>query len=396
MMPLISMPVSYGMTSHARAGTMRILSIAAALMIMAGTPLFSAELADVLAKIERVASLGDKSEPSLSESIADGIEGNQATLSKALTTKLSDNNLTDQQRAAYVWALGLTKDQTAVGTIEALYKQNKTEGVRANCFRALAMIGGQEAGKFLMAALDDAKDKDMRFEIFNMLGQMQCVEALPKTEEILKRDAKELYWQPVLVFGKMGDKAVPFLLTKINDEDINVRSNAINLLGQWLIAPEAAKPLYDLFWKETNTELRCAILSSLGQTIVDLAELRTILEQVVAREKDGEVVRYAQEALDNLGSIKSKSATCALEKKPSVTDFQYEYDQLMKSYGRKGNLGNLGTASTLQDEPKLKILREYILRRDTDEAFYDYQKVNGIITLNRITSKIPSINSRKP
>ena len=295
-----------------------------------------------------------------------------------------------------MWALGLTKDQTTVGAIEALYKQNKSEGVRANCFRALAMIGGQEAGKFLLAALDDAKDKDMRFEILNMLGQMQCVEALPKTEEILKRDAKELYWQSVLVFGKMGDKAVPYLLTKFNDEDINIRSNAINLLGQWLIAPEATKPLYDQFWKETNVDLRCAILSSLEQTMVDLAQLRTVLEQIVAREKDEEVMKFAQEALDNLAEIKSKSATRALEKKPSATVFQNEYSQLIKSYGQKGNLETLGTASTIQDEPKLKILRECILRRDSDEAFYDYQKVNGIITLNRIINKPASTNTGKP
>jgi len=383
------------MTDRAKAGKMRTFSTAAVLMIAAGMPIFSAEPGDILAKIEHMASLGDKAEPSLSESISDGIEGNKAVLSKALTTKLGDSNITDQQRAAYVWALGLTKDQTAVSSIEALYKQNKSEGVSANCIRALATIGGQEAGKFLIAALDEAKDKDMRFEILNMLGQMQYEEALPKTGEILKRDAKELFWQSVLVFGKMGDKAVPFLLTKINDEDINVRTNAINLLGQWLIAPEAAKPLYDQFWKETNVELRCAILSSLGQTMADLAELRTVLEQIVAREKDVEVVKYAQEALDHLNELVSKSATCGLLKKPSNEIFQNEYDILMKSYGCKGDFETLGKSSTIHDESKLKVLREYILHRDADDALYDYQKVNGIISVNRIIDKTAKTKTRK-
>jgi hypothetical protein len=44
----------------------------------------------------------------------------------------------------------------------------------------------------------------------------------------------------------------------------------------------------------------------------------------------------------------------------------------------------LGNASTAADAPKLKALRERILQRDSDEAFYDFNKVNMIMFWNRL------------
>ena len=46
------------------------------------------------------------------------------------------------------------------------------------------------------------------------------------------------------------------------------------------------------------------------------------------------------------------------------------------------------STGTVQDEPQLKALRERILQRDSDEAFYDYQKVNSIIMRNRLMEKM--------
>ena len=349
------------------------------------TPLWVSadEATNLLSMIERLAAAGDKAESSLAETVASGIKRHPGGLSAQLLSGLTNTKLIDKQLAVYVWALGLTEDESTVKAIEDLHQRSKSELVRGNCLRALAIIGGQQSGSFLLSVLDATPDKEKRFDILNLLGQMHCEAALPKTEEVLKEDPKEYYWQPIFVFGKMGDKAVPFLLTKINHRNRNIRSNAINVLGQWLIPPEAAKPLQDQFWAENDKELRGMILSSLERTIVDSALRKTVFEQVVAKEKDPALVKYAQETLGSLDEMSASVATFARKKKPSVANFQREYELLFESAGKKGSYEVLGVSSTISDETKLKSLRERILQRDSDEAFYDYQKVNKIIMQNR-------------
>lgn len=358
------------------------------LALATGTPLFAAEANDVLLQIERMASLGEKAEKSLGESIVDGIEQNSAQVSKILIKKLNDEKLSEQQLKVYVWALGLTRDSAAVNAIKTLYGKTQSDLIRVNCLRALASIGGRQAGGFLLSTLDETTSKEKRFNILNLLGQMQYEAALPKTEEVLKKDPKQFYWQSILVFGKMGNKAVPFLLEKISDKDRNVRANATYVIGQWLISPEAAKPMQDQFWTEKDDELRGTILSSLERIIPDFVQMKTVFEQVVAKGKDEKIVKFARETLDNIGRLKADITEFAQEKQPSDESFQREYNQLFKSAGKKGSYEVLGNSSTIQDELKLKALRERILQRNSDEAFYDYQKINDIIIRNRLVNSL--------
>ena len=355
-------------------------------MVLTVATVCAAETNDVILQIERMVSAGEKADRALGESIVDGIEKRPKDVSKVLVQRLNDKNLTEQQQAVYVWALGLSKDQAAVGQIESLHGKSKSDLVRGNCLRAIATIGGRQAETFLLSTLDATTDKDSRFDILNLLGQMQCEAALPKAEEILKVDIKEFYWQPIFIFGKMGDKAVPFLLKRINDKDRNVRANSINVLGQWLIPLEAAKPLQDHFWEETDTELRSMILSSLEKTMPDLTAMKAFFAQVADKdkEKDKDAVLFARETLDNMNEMRATTAALAQKKQPAAESFQREYVQLFKSAGKNGSYETLGMASTADDEPRLKSLRERILQRDSDEAFYDYQKVNDIIIRNRM------------
>lgn len=362
--------------------TIRFLATSALLAFAVSFPLFAAEIDDVLSQIERMAVPGEH-EPSLGASIRDGIKRKPAQVSQALLPKLDDKQLTEGQLAIYVWALGLAGDRAAVSAIEAVHRRSDSALVRANCLRALAAIGGQQAGDFLLSTLDATQDKDERFEILNLLGQMQYAAALPKAEEVLKEDPKR-YWQAIFVFGKMGDKAVPFLLERISNKDDNIRANAINVVGQWLISPGATQPMLDQFWVEKDTKLRLMILSSLERTIVDLSQMEAVFKQVVAKEKDPEVLKFARETLANLNQVKAEVAAFAKKKQISATSFQREYTQLFKSAGKQGSYEVLGVYSTVQDEPKLKALRERILQRDSDEAFYDYQEVNQIIMRNRL------------
>ena len=322
----------------------------------------SDQVDDTMPKIETLAkSSAGKTDQTLVEDVIERIETDPANVSDKLISRLKDKNSTENQLAVYVWALGHTKDQSAVERLTQLYQENKSEIVKGNCLRALAMIGGQKAGEFILSTLDATSDKQMRFTLLNLLGQMQYERALPKTEEILRADPQQFYWQPIFVFGKMGDKAIPFLLTKISDKDRNVRANAINVLGQWLIAPEAAKPIEKQFWKENDKRLRELELSSLEKTIPDLAGLKSTFEQVTANEKDADLVKFAREAIDMINQ--SKFTSMADRKHISAESFQKEYTQLFKSAGKKGNYEILANSSSVNDEPKLKALRERILQK---------------------------------
>lgn len=277
--------------------------------------------AQVLAEIERMAASKEESVWTLDGSAVDGIEKGPADVSKGLLLKLKDKKLKDKQLAVYIWALGLTRDEASVSAIREVYQQSKSELVRINCLRALATIGGKQAEEFILSTLADTTDKKARFDILSLLGQMQCESALPKSEEILKQD-KEMYWQSVFVFGKMGDKAVPFLLGKIDDQDVNVRGNALNVIGQWLIPLEASKPLQDQFWKERDAGLRYVILCSLERIIPDLTQMQAFFEKVAIREKDGALGDFASETLDNMDKMKAAVVTYAGKKKPSGLSFQ--------------------------------------------------------------------------
>lgn len=346
----------------------------------------AAQTEDVLSKIEQVASGGNDAASSIYEAVIDDAEKNLTEVSKTLLPRLQEKDLTERQLATYVWVLGLTREPKAAAPIVNLHRQSRSNMVKQNCLRALAMIGGKEAETYLLSVLDFTTDKEMRFNILNLLGQMQCEAALPKMEEVLRQDPRECYWQSVFVFGKMGDKAVPFLLQKISDKDHNVRANAISVLGIWLIAPEAAKPLREQFWREMDAELRGVILRSLGKIIADPAQFRSFCREVVAKEKDEDLVKLARRAIEDANRVKAEITSSTNDKNVSKDSFQQEYARSFQSAGKKGNYKTLAAASTLDDEPKLKALRERILQRDSDEAFYDYQNVNEIILLNRCKS----------
>jgi hypothetical protein len=335
--------------------------------------------------LNRLASSSEYAGQELGESIAANIERAPGESSKTILAALSKQSLTDKQLAVYVWALGLTKDSSAIESIIGIHTRNKNELVQGNCLRALAQIGGSKSGNYLLSVLDSTSDKEKRYNIISLLAQMQYEPALPKAESILKGDAKQLYWQSVFVFGQMGDKSVPLLLKNINDKDFNVRANSIHVLGRWLMAPEAANQLETRFWVEQDKELRGLILSSLERTLVDLSGMKSVFKNVAGKEKDADLKKFAQETLDNMSKLQASIASYRKEKRISKTDFDREYASLYKTAGKKGDYKVLAVSSSYENEQQLKTLKERILQRGSDEAFYDYEKVNDIILKNRLS-----------
>jgi hypothetical protein len=344
---------------------------------------YAADEKDIIADIDELISLGNRAPKGLIESIQDRIEKDSSGLTSSLLPRLIDANVSEAQLAGYVWALGIARDARSVDAIIKLAEQSKSTIIKEYCLVALATIGGKKSGDFLISMLNKTSDKNMRFGILNLLGQMQYELALVKTEEILKQDLRQYYWRSMFIFGKMGDKAVPFLLTKTQSKDRNIRANAIYILGQWLIAVEAAQPLREHYWNETDLEIRLIILSSLEKVTTDISLIKKFSEEIVSKEKNKSLVKFAQKTLNNMEMMEEKINSFKKEKKVSPKEFQEEYYKLYKSEGKEGDYKILSRASSFEDEPMLKKLRERILQRDSDESFYDYRRVNNIIMLNR-------------
>jgi hypothetical protein len=365
-----------------------ILVFAVWLILPVGILAWAGPPNEALSQIERMASAETRPLPELGKSIAEMIERDPTSIADALLNKLDDQSLSSKQLAVYVWALSHTKDARAVKPLIALYKSNRDENVGINCLHALAMLGGSKSAKFLLETLDQESDRTKRSDLLNLLAQMQVSEALPKTEELLKLDFKSDYLESVFVFGKFGDAAVPFLLNKVHDKDRNVRANAIHVLGQWLIPVEATEPLAERYWLESDKELRLMILSSLERTTADPEQAKTIFGQIVSKEQDPQLAEFARETVESLASLKTEILSFNGKKRSSPDLFRREYDLLFKSSGKRGNYDVLATSTAIEDERQLKSLRERILQRDSDESFYDYQRVNRIIMFNRLSAKL--------
>jgi hypothetical protein len=354
--------------------------------LMLGSSASVAQPADDLSRdVLKLVELGEKAPSDLTDSILRRIESDPNAAYELLVPKLRDSGIPDTALLVYVWAIAHTGN---VGAADAIINAAKARGdksskLKAAYAQALAELGGPKAGAFVLAQLDGTPEAETRFELFNVLGQIQYEPALPQTIEVLKVDPRELYWQPIFVFGKMGDVGVPFLIKQIDAEERNVRFNAIVVLGQWLMVPEASKPLQERFWKEDDVEIRQVILASLERTMTDLDAMAQFSREVVAKEKDESVRRFAQETLDCMEKERAGLESFSTSKKVDKAKFEAEYTSLFKSSGKSGSIFQLSDASERADELRLKKLRERILRRNSDEAFYDYQKVNGIILNNR-------------
>jgi len=345
------------------------------------------EVGTLLSDIERWGKLGRDAPDQLTESVTGKVEKHATNVSAFLLKKLADPSLSEEALEVYTGVLGLTKDTNAVPGLTNLFHQARSERLKDGCFASLAFIGGEPAVGFLLAHLESETDKERRFRMLNCLAQAQHPSVLPKAAEVLECDPRREYWKSVFVFGKMGDTAVPFLVTRINDTNRNVRFNAIHVLGMWELAPEALQPLRERFWKEEDEEMRMLICSSVTQ--IALGETFTeFLGQVVAKGKDGKIVERAREALEEFPKAKAKLRSLKKARRPSAKAFQQQYDLLFQSRGHKGDYELLAKSSALADESALKRLRERILQRDSDEAFYDYKKVTEIIWQNRFFAEL--------
>lgn len=366
------------------------------LFFINSTVVFAAvETSKIVSEVEKLITAGRSAPQEQVQALVEELEKKPEGLAEALVEKCRTKGVSDDTLTVYVWAIGLAGDRNAVDALIDISKSNKSVLIKGNVYKALAGIGGEEAGKYLLSQAKKTRDEDSKvdlerigkFDILDLLAQMQYGPALGEMEGLLKKDYEEYYWQQIFCFGKMGDKSTPFLLKKINDKDANIRMASIALLGQTLIAEEAAKPLAVRYWKEKDPHIKLLILSSLEKISSNLTEMERFFKEVVKKEKGKDAKTFAEETITNLGKYRDKINEEKAKKKENLELFKKEYNKLFKSMGHEGSAERLAVYSSVENEPELKKLRERILLRNSDECFYDHDKVNTIITFNRLIAE---------
>jgi len=342
-------------------------------------------LDDLSSNLRKLIANTDEAPSDLLESITAEIKRDRRAAYDTVLPMLQSSGGRREEMLVYVWALGMTGLEEGAAPIFDAWKSHgkQSSEVTVACANALAAIGGPDAGRYILAQLDDTKDEQARFELFSRLGELKDASALPRMIEILKVDPEQFYWKPIFVFGKMGDAAVPFLLSNIANDERNVRINAISILGSWLIAPEAIKPLRERYWKETDPEVRRSILGALQRCDCNLETLAGFCRQVIDKEQDESLRSLARGTLEMMDDVKKQLLDYRQRKQVDKARFDREFVTLYGSMGQEGALDVLPMISSAKNEPQLKKLRARILRRDSDEALYDYQRVNAVILRNR-------------
>ncbi|MFB3818842.1 MAG: HEAT repeat domain-containing protein [Candidatus Methylomirabilales bacterium] len=365
-----------------------------ALVLALAAPASAAAPGAVLDQLDRLTALAAEDDPiPLLDAISDAIAAEPARFVKPLLTRIRGGGLPERSLAMHLWALGLTGDAAAVEPIAALYRESGSAVVQRSSLQALATLGGARAGEVLAGALRRAEDPTARFEILALLAQMQHEAVLEAGHALLALEPQQDAWQPVLVFGKLGDKGVPFLLDRIADKDLRVRTNAIHVLGMWLIAPEAGARLRAAYWTERDRGVRELMLSAVQGTTSEVGELRRFFEAVLAREAEADLQETARETLANLEGLADRAADFDRLRPAPARPFRDVWAQLYRSAGRKGDYEALSAASHADDEPALKSLRQRILQRHSNEAFQDCQKVNQIILRNRLARSVAALDA---
>lgn len=335
----------------------------------------------------------EKSEK-LARSIIEQTEilGDDAT--DLIVQKIKDPNTSEHALTVSVWVAGFTRDPNLIDTLIDIHINSSIEIIKQNALRSMASIGSNKAGEYLLAIAqktpldpEESTGKPNKFNILDLLATMQYEKAIPEMECVLKLDHKEYYWQSIFCYGKMGDKSIPYLIKKIDDSNVDTRFNAINLLGQILIATEATEPLCKQYLKEKDTEIKLLILSSLEKIMPDLSSMKKFFENVAANEQNAELKKFAEETVSNMKQYIEMASKFKQKSKPDRALFDAEYKQLYKSAGKEGSIANLGTYSTTGDELSLKKLKQRFLDRNSDECFYDYEEVNVIIMMHRIIAQ---------
>lgn len=319
---------------------------------------------------------------SIMEIIINQLNEDPLYYSKSISDRIINESIELDLIPTYLWALGITKNPDNIDLLLEYAKKDTTQAGLTNSTFALSQFKDERCGNYILDLIKNGNVKQ-RYYYFNLLSTMQFGPAIPYLDEFLEKGFEEAYWQNYFLFGKMGMKVVSHLIDNFNSENDNVRQSSILLLGIWLIADTAIEPLKELYVKEKNVSIKLSILSALERLIPDFNDLEKYFTDLANSEQDEGLKKYAQEVIDLIPEYRQAYSDFKEKQESDPMAFNEEYNLLFDSYGKKGNLQNLGSYSKKENESELIKLRERVLLRNSDECFYDFAYINKIISYNR-------------
>jgi HEAT repeat protein len=334
-------------------------------------------------EITALARSGDSTTLESIRALALKVRKNQARAFSFASKGLAKKKITLEERVTYIWTLGLTGREEAVKLILRQVKGDPPSAVRATAESALAEIGGRDAGRYLLKSFTSSSTEKYRLLLLNLMAQFHYAPALDKAEYLLLLPPERTKWESVFVFTKMGSTAVPWLIKRLDHRDRSIRLNAVMLLGQWLIAPEASPPLMRRYKKESEPEARRLILDAIERTTYDLKRTEAFMDSVARSEKDPDVRTFAEESIANAARMRDVLKARKADTKPNRKAFDKEYEALFESKGMKGDYTVLADAASASDEKRLIELREQVLRRRSSQALEAVQDINRAILIQR-------------
>lgn len=259
----------------------------------------------------------------------------QSYTASPLLKLLKDNNPQVKQHA--VWALGFCGDDTLSANIESLLKDKNT-AVRREAVLALKRLRASQSVPALIEALKTETDQGVKYDIARTLGTLGdrgavfplsnvftkekgwyvrsgCVEALGligsdtamnTLAKILVTDAGEdAVWtrtKAAWALAAIGPKAVPLLISALNDKEEGTRRRAGWALVK--IGTPAVKALISSL-REINKYTRERAAQTLGW-IGDESAVTSLIWAL--KDKEPSVVSSAAWALGRIGSPRALSA----------------------------------------------------------------------------------------
>lgn len=357
-----------------------------AVVAWGGEPAFDAD-----AFIQRALEVTPSTPKDEMASMDKAVRGNRKAVAEAAARRLADKSTKEEDKVKCVWLLGLAKQDSSVPLMLDIFKtSNPTSLLHVITSRALVEIGGDEVGACFLENYRKNKakmDNERKFDAMQELAMLRYAPAVKDAEEFLKIDPKRYYWQVYFIFGLFDDLAVPMLCEKLNDSDALVRTNALGAIR--FLMPESSdmtKALLKRMEAEKDPDIRYQLVETIEWNMLaqgkkgqqELCEtFRKLLE---SEDKNSRAAKFMRE------TIASKSVTPAgmqAKFKPDAAKFDAAYKKILDSgvhlSSDREAANDILYCATLKDVPKLKELRRRALYRQSDECFYDYQRLTRII-----------------
>jgi HEAT repeat protein len=218
----------------------------------------------------------------------------QTAPARAIVIKVAKGGANPDLQARAVRYLGEINSPEGRQALSEVYTVTTDPEVKRNILRSYMVAHDRD---HLLAAARQESDQSLRVEAIRQLGNMRADDAL--AELYAREAAPEVRKQIIRSLGNTGN-ADKLLSLAQTEKDPDLRRTAIRTLGN-LRRTEVGPRLLDLYQKETDLEVRKAVIDALfiqgnAAALVDLAR----------KEKD---VESKKELVRKLAVMKDKEAT---------------------------------------------------------------------------------------